>query len=81
MDIVHHWGFLLLEEVEAKLDTAHQSVLKVVSTTLMEPLLSALASRVFRQAENVNELGPTELGQIACMCLARTRRVQSCTLP
>ena len=56
---VHHvsfMGFLILEKVEAKLESAEQKVLKVVSHRLLEePLLHALCARVLRQDARVEE--------------------------
>ena len=59
-------GFLLLEEVEAKLESVEQNVLRVVAEgkqdghiyryRLKEPLLSALSDRVLRQPDMVEEL-------------------------
>ena len=56
---VHHvsfLGFLILEKVEAQLESAEQSVLKVVSHRLLEePVLHALSARVLRQDARVEE--------------------------
>ena len=49
-------GFLILEKVEAKLESVEQNVLKVVSHRLLEePILHALSARVLRQDERVEE--------------------------
>ena len=49
-------GFLILEKVEAKLESVEQNVLKVVSHRLLEePVLHALSTRVLRQQERVEE--------------------------
>ena len=47
---VSTWGFLLMEEVEAKLESVEQNVLRVVARrgNLKEPLLSALSPRILR---------------------------------
>ena len=42
-------GFLLLEEVQAGLDSLEQRLLRLSTVTMKERLLSALASRVLRQ--------------------------------
>ena len=56
---IHHvsfLGFLILETVEAKLETAEQNVLKVVShSLLLESVLYALSARVLRQDERVEQ--------------------------
>ena len=53
-------GFLLLEEVEAKLESVEQNVLRVVGEgrmkRLKEPLFNALSARVLRQHDMVEEL-------------------------
>ena len=67
--VVSTWGFLLLEEVEAKLESVEQNVLRVVAEgwlmnqTLEEPLLSALSTRVLRQHDMVEELF---FGMVVC---------------
>ena len=57
---VSTWGFLLLEEVEVKLESVEQNVLRVVGEgrmkRLKEPLFNALSARVLRQHDMVEEL-------------------------
>ena len=57
---VSPWGFLLLEEVESKLESVEQNVLRVVAwgweRSLVEPILSALSARVLRQHNMAEEL-------------------------
>ena len=50
------WGFLLLEDVAATLDSRAQSILEVESDKLMEPLLTALWSKLLRQEGMVRRL-------------------------
>ena len=49
-------GFLLMEAVEAKLDSSQQKVLKIRMSELEEALLSAFGSRIGCQREKVSSL-------------------------
>ena len=53
------WGFLLLEDVAAILDSRPQSILEMASKELDEPLLTALGSRALRQEEMVERITST----------------------
>ena len=50
------WGFLLLEDVEAALGRAEQSIRSISVDKLCEPFLSAVASRISRQQEAVTSV-------------------------
>ena len=50
------WGFLLLEDVEAALGRAEQSIRSISVDMLCEPFLSAVASRISRQQEAVTSV-------------------------
>merc|ERR1712107_930813 len=59
---VNHLGFLLLEKVEGSLESAEQEVVKVSlgEGALLEPWLSALASRLVRQRGSVAQIEAAE---------------------
>ena len=50
------WGFLVLEDVAAILDSREQSILEMASKELVEPLLTALGSRALHQEEMVERI-------------------------
>ena len=50
------WGFLVLEDVAAILDSREQSILEMASKELVEPLLTALGSRALHQEEIVERI-------------------------